>query len=439
MEQAAQPTESPAVSRRISIGTWNMDHWKRTPQQRRDAWSFLQSGSGADVMLLQESVVPSGMSRSRIVHREIGGSRAWGSAVVALDESLQLEEIDTVRSRYASTRFSMLGTYPGAVIVTRVQIPDIGPITCVSVYGVINVYSQTTMLRVVADLIPLFDSPDGKHVVLGGDFNVSDSTRADAVELPRYRAALTAIESLGLKNLAATVADRPPAPERCLCGQDMCHHLHTFGANPGIQLDWLYATPELAGRCRRIRVERDLARDLSDHAPVIADFDVPPSVSDRSWDSESIAQEIGVRNGQEVGRVAEDLIAWAQRKHEEMKSGHEHHASLDRLPTSTGSDPEIWIQLDLKRPDRLQYTFSMNAAGRVTIQFQYMTAPYNTVEARERVWGKLNDIPGVSLEKRLEGRPWFPIAALLATENREKFERIIAEIIDVTRGANPTA
>src|SRR5690606_16568957 len=113
---------------------------------------------GADVMLLQESVIPTDMNRSRIVHREIGGNRRWGSSVVALSDDLQVEEIDTVCSRYAATRFTMLGTYPGAVIVARVSIPQIGTITCVSVYGVINVYAQTSMLRIIADLIPLFDS-----------------------------------------------------------------------------------------------------------------------------------------------------------------------------------------------------------------------------------------------------------------------------------------
>ena len=35
-----QPSsEAATLQRRISIGTWNMDHWKRTVQQRRDAWT----------------------------------------------------------------------------------------------------------------------------------------------------------------------------------------------------------------------------------------------------------------------------------------------------------------------------------------------------------------------------------------------------------------
>jgi len=45
-------------TRRFSIATWNMDHWKRNVNQRRQAWSFLHSGQFSDVALLQECVRP---------------------------------------------------------------------------------------------------------------------------------------------------------------------------------------------------------------------------------------------------------------------------------------------------------------------------------------------------------------------------------------------
>jgi hypothetical protein len=136
-----------------------MDHWKRTVQTRRDAWSYLASGLGADIALLQECVAPRELDRSQIVHRQIAGGRPWGSAVAVFNEDLNIEEIGAVRTKYSSTLFPMLGTFPGTTIVARVEVPEVGPITCVSVYGLINMYAQTTMLRIVADLIPLFDSP----------------------------------------------------------------------------------------------------------------------------------------------------------------------------------------------------------------------------------------------------------------------------------------
>ena len=99
-----------------------------------------------DVMLLPESIVPPEILRARHVHREIAGHRLWGSSVVALgDDDTEVCEIEAVRTRYGATRFGMLGSYPGAVIVARVELPGVGPVACMSVYGVINVYSQTTM------------------------------------------------------------------------------------------------------------------------------------------------------------------------------------------------------------------------------------------------------------------------------------------------------
>ena len=121
-----------------------------------------------------------------------------GLSGCCLHTELGIEEIDAVWTRYSSTLFSMLGTYPGATIVARVEVPGVGPVTCVSVYGLMNVYAQTTMLRIVADLIPLFDSPDGARIVLGGDMNVTTCTLPSTPELRRYEAILRAVESLGL-------------------------------------------------------------------------------------------------------------------------------------------------------------------------------------------------------------------------------------------------
>ena len=199
MIAADQETGPTPVERSVSIGTWNMDHWKRTSQQRKDAWRYLQTESKADVMLLQESVAPSDIPRNRFVHREIAGRRPWGSSVVAFAHDLETEEIDAVRTRYGATRFSMLGSLPGSVIVARIHVPEVGPITCVSVYGAMDdVYAQTRMFRVIADLIPLFDSRDGRRVILGGDFNITmqlaPTTRLNCLDTEQSS---SAIESSG--------------------------------------------------------------------------------------------------------------------------------------------------------------------------------------------------------------------------------------------------
>ena len=428
------------IERRLSIGTWNMDHWKRTPQQRKDAWEYLQTESKADVMLLQESVAPSDIPRNRFEYREIAGRRPWGSSVVAFDKKLEIEEIDAVGTRYGPTRFSMLGSLPGSVIVARLRVPEIGPITCVSVYGAMDDgYAQTRVFRVIADLIPLFDSDDGRRVILGGDFNITDATCPDTAELPRYRAILSAIESLGLVNLATTAACRPEPITGCPCCVCDCRHVRTFGDNPGTQLDWLYATKELAHRCTRLRVDHSVMGTLSDHAPLVAEFKVPPLKGSMVVDPDSFVQELKCRMDPECSRIAEDLIAWAGRKHVELEGSRGRVAYFNRMPTRNTDPPEIWFQLDrLPLADGkglLQWTFGIRA-DRVVVQFQYMSAPYDTMNAREGLWSKLCQIQGVTLDKRLNGRPSFPLQNLARPENLKQFQCVFSKMIDKTLEGN---
>ena len=329
----------------------------------------------------------------------------------------------------------MLGSIPGTMIVARADFPGIGPITCISVYGVINVYAQTTMFRIVADLIPLFDSSDGKRVVLGGDFNVTDAIRGDATVLPRWKAILNAVESLGLVNLAKVASDRPASIPKCLCGYEKCYHLHTYTwkGNQGTQLDWLYATPDLANHCTRIRLDHEVFGKLSDHAPIIADFNVVPDERPRIVDPESFVEEMAARSGSECARIADDLINWAHRKHETLRRGERRLATYDRFDISSRvRDPQMWFQLDLNYPDDVQWTFSLTTGGSVRVQFMNMKTPYDRLDARERIWNEINQIPGVDLDRRLTGLPTIPIRCLASTETRERFERVFSAMIDET-------
>lgn len=425
------------LERSVSIGTWNMDYWRRTVQSRQDAWKYLRTSSKADIMLLQESVAPVNLPRTRFVYREIAGNRPWGSSVVAFAGDVEMEEIDAVRTVYGAKKFSMLGSLPGSVIVARANLPEVGPITCVSVYCVMNdMYSQTRMFRVVADLIPLFDSRDGARVVLGGDFNLSTAVHPNTPELPRYRAVLAAVESLGLINLAATAADCPDPMPSCPCGADDCCHVRTYGNDPGRQLDWLFATPELARRCARLRVDHTVLGTLSDHAPLIAEFQVPALGANQVVDRDSFLKELGIRAGPQSALIAEELVEWALHKHAEMDRLGRRAPTLDRLPAEPRNPPELWFQLDrLSSRDArnlLQWTFSIKADGRVVVQFKYMSSPFDTEEAREELRSKINRIAGVTLEKKLKGQPSFPLISLEKSERRQQFQCVFSDMIDET-------
>lgn len=427
-EGSSAQSESPA---RLRVGTWNMNHWQRTAAHREEAWSQLTAW-GLEIVLLQETVPPASWPRDRFAYRPIGGSRPWGSAVVAVSPDIAVAEIDAVRTRYSPRLFSMLGTYPGASIVARARVPDLGSISLVSVYGLIEVYAQTTMLRIVADLIPLFDSVDGEHVILGGDFNIGTSGPRDAREYGRYAAILHAVESLGLVNLAEVAPDHPPRPADCQCGDPDCHHLRTFRTG---QLDHLYATPDLARRCRRLWVPADEASALSDHAPILVDFDMSRSLERTEWDVSSFQELLAARHGAKSARILAELLSWAERKQRKLHRTGRTDVRLDRLPCQLDhGQPKLWVQLDHGHPARLQWLFAVRADGQIELQFQYMAGPFATVDARRTLWDRLAAIQGINPDMRLSGRPTFPLSALRTEGRLSALLRAIEYVVDETLG-----
>jgi len=409
-----------------------MDHWKQKVRTREAAWAFLADPLAVDVALLQECVPPKSASPSRVAYREIGGGRRWGSAVVSLRDDIPVEEVERVRTRWSSHEFSLQGHVPGSLMVARADVPEVGPVTFVSLYSIVDVcYAQTTILRFIADLTPLFDSPAGERVILGGDFNLTTSVSPSLPALPRYEAIFGALESLGLQNVAETAQERSPPPEDCPCGVAECIHLKTFEKGLGPQLDWLFATPELARRCRQLRAEWDRTRGLSDHAPIVAEFDLPPRAAEREWDPDSFVQETAIRAGPAAGRVAAKIVTWARRKHDELQQAGRTHATLARLPTSVGEIPDLWVQIGLRDRSGPAYTVSMTADGKLVVQFQYMRfPPFDTEEGRKYLWAKLAELPNVWLDERLSGRPWFRMEALDRGDNLERFLAILDWVVE---------
>lgn len=106
--------------------------------------------------------------------------------------------------------------------------------------------------------------------------------------------------------------------------------------------------------------------------------------------------------------------------------------SNPEVPHQGKKDPQMWFQLDLNYPDDVQWTFSLTTGGAVRIQFRFMQDPFDRMEARERIWSEINQIPGVDLDRRLSGLPTIPIRCLANPETREKFERVFSEVIDAT-------
>jgi hypothetical protein len=197
----------------VSVATWNLHQAvDRRPANIEATWRFLRDDIRPTVALLQEATVipeaPGGSVSSR------AGDLPYHTAVVAYGG--RLEPVPEVTTRYsATTPFAIYPSVPGAFAVGRVvDLPGVEPFVAISLYGrMAPLYAQTSVLRSVADLIPLFDAPPfNRRIVLGGDLNVYDQT-TDRVMRARWKAILETVESPGLVNLLKlTQPDRGPAP-----------------------------------------------------------------------------------------------------------------------------------------------------------------------------------------------------------------------------------
>jgi exonuclease III len=141
------------------------------------------------------------------------------------------------------------------------------------------------MYRIIADLIPLFDSRLGKRVIFAGDLNISSQMKG-AKERKRHQAILESIKSLGLVDcIEETKTNRQPL-ENCPCSDSPnCAHVVTHRHNLGAQMniDYIFATKALAKKLENCYTidERNgfpLTEEgkwkLSDHCPVVAEFEL---------------------------------------------------------------------------------------------------------------------------------------------------------------------
>ena len=290
---------------------------------------------------------------------------------------------------------------PGIRCGRSSQHPRDDPVTVVSVYNIIDdVYAQTTLLRIVADLIPLFDSPDGSRVILGGDLNMSTAA-AKGPERDRAASILGALKGLGLVDLADVELAEGKRPEPwpdCPCQEPDCRHFPTWRAG---HLDHLFVTPALTDQVRSLHVDRDVVeRGLSDHAALIATLDLDPRPIAHEWDPKTFVEEIRRRHGEEDARTVEELIAWAEVKEQSLRVANRRDRSLTRLPVSAEVDPEMWWQIDFppERPTAIQWTLSIQATGEIVIQFQRMKhPPFDTEAGREPLRALLNSVPSIDI------------------------------------------
>jgi exonuclease III len=264
------------------IATWNMDNWK-SKKFSEESWKYLDS-LDTDIALVQEAVPLT--EDDSIIWQPIDEKyRRWGSGVYS--HKWKFTKITKAKSKDYAQEFELLNTHRGCVAIAQVDLPNDFLLTVISCYGLMINYAQTTMFRIIADLIPLFDDLKlGKNVIFAGDLNIGTQQKTDMGERKRHQAILEGIKSLGLvdcleltKNLRTPLEDCP-CPEAPNCGHVITHH-HNRGRK--IQNDYIFATESLSKKLKRcyavdeqngFPLTEEGKWKLSDHCPLIAEFDL---------------------------------------------------------------------------------------------------------------------------------------------------------------------
>lgn len=427
----------------LRVVSWNLNHWRQPllpSDTRRGAWEQLTSGIGAQVALVQEAVPPLSLARQQAVYGEIAGHRNWGSAIVALDPSISIEPLRSVRIPYSRRRFLLANTHPGSVAIARLTVPGVQPITVVSVYGVFDGSVVSMILRVIADLVPLFDSADGARVILGGDLNVSRATK-DPKALARAEAVFAAIRALGLVEAKSIVAEPPASATDCPCGRGgECDHVATWGS---AELDHLFVSPSLSGQVAAVSVDQSVvAAGLSDHVPLVLDLALSSERTAQVWDEESFAAEIGRRHGPGPRDVIERLVSWADQKERALAAtAGLRTKGLTRFPTNgITTEPELWFQIDLDlEPKGVQYCISVRARGDIKVHLGGMRhPPFDKHAGRDSLRVALNEIDGVDIPaSQTNYWPVFPLAVLAEPANLDRFVAVLDRIATESHTATP--
>ena len=263
----------------LKIATWNMNRWQQSEAERLGAWSYLTETVQPDIALLQETVPPPGQENVVYCMGGIGMRRPWGSAVVGYGRSVT--ELTTVKSPYADRDVSLLQTHPGCVAIAQTPLPDGSLLTVISVYGLIDAgYAQTTVLRILADLTPIFDTGlFREHMVLGGDLNIGKMGRPTDKHVQRYKLMFEYFETFGFVDCLDWMFGAARHLPHCPCGQALCRHTRTQRRrqSPDVPYnnDYILASRGMAERLTSCHaLDQDDAWALSDHCPVVADFDI---------------------------------------------------------------------------------------------------------------------------------------------------------------------
>jgi endonuclease/exonuclease/phosphatase family metal-dependent hydrolase len=260
----------------MKVIAWNMAH-------NVGSWQTLASMK-PDIALLTEATPAPDSRRSVGEPRTLGRDawkRPWSAQVWSKWPISPITEAHSHNAYGKPKSVPFETSRPGSWAAASVEVPKLGPVTVISVYGLLDEISDASVHRSLSELSPLFDDPKWNHrVFLGGDLNTGTQWRRSSPYLQRDRLVLERLETFGLVDLLA--AARPAGRlENCPCSYgEECTHTRTridtrYPRKP-YQTDYLFASESLVSSRQLMSCVADAAyRGTSDHFPVIARIPVP--------------------------------------------------------------------------------------------------------------------------------------------------------------------
>jgi len=247
-----------------------------------ELWRWIQENVSPDVVVLTEAKVPAdGPPPGWQALWEAGGigpRRRWGTIVAG--RGVELEPVTEVTlGRFRRRAMPIVPRIPAAAVVADVVVDRRRWATVVGLYGLTTDltgeragHGGFTVPALLEDLAPLFQSDRRERLIVAGDLNLCPADLRRKVDLPDLED-LTSVTRRSRPPLEGCTRCDAPTPEDC-------GHLwtHRNGNSPNAaaqNIDYIFASPalvtELEGVSGGIGDYPD-AWDVSDHAPVVADF-----------------------------------------------------------------------------------------------------------------------------------------------------------------------
>jgi len=250
----------------VTVATWNMKQAVAPKKPLPELWDWVESEIQPDVIVLTEARVPKdGLPpgwQAIWTPGGIGPRRTWGTIVAA--RNLDIRE--AVFTRNPENDPEYVGPHPGSVHTVDVIVNNEVWATVVGAYGFMpeSKNGWDALLGIANECIDLIDSGNDR-VILAGDFNLWPDHILPIIE-----------DNLALVDVMARV-DGLPVLEGAVGGSRIWTHKNGNSPNAARQeLDFIFVSEELSDEISAVGGgvgDFPDAWEMSDHAPVVIEFD----------------------------------------------------------------------------------------------------------------------------------------------------------------------